>query len=142
MKILNDNIYNWPEGLEEGRKNRDLVPLPEENNLELIIGEKNCYLLSVIYSSDEMTIGKMVLPVNKYSEMESHKGDEVVNVIKGRLTINIYSDEENVNPRSVSKSSYVIDEGEKMLIPEGYRHVYKNIYEGNVEALIVIAPEL
>ena len=89
MKVLSENIYNWPKDLKEGRKNRDLVPLPEENNLELIIGKKNHYLFSVIYSSDEMTIGKMVLPVRKYSEMESHKGDEVVNVLKGRLTINI-----------------------------------------------------
>ena len=142
MKVSNDNIYNWPRDLKDGRKNRDLIYLPEENNLEIIIGEKNYYAFSIIYSSNEMTIGKMVLPVNKYSEMESHKGDEVVNVFKGRLTINIYSDEENVNPKSVSKTSYVINEGEKMLIPENFKHIYKNLYEGNVEALVVIAPKL
>jgi cupin superfamily acireductone dioxygenase involved in methionine salvage len=142
MKVTNDNIYNWPWDLKQGRKNKDLIYLAEENNLEVIIGERNYYAFSIIYSSDEMTIAKMVLPVNKYSEMESHEGDEVVNVLKGKLTINIYSDEENVNPRSVAKSSYVINEGEKMLIPENFKHVYKNLYEGNVEALIVVAPKL
>jgi hypothetical protein len=143
MKIKNKNIYKWPANIEDCRNKKELVSLPKEKNLDLIIGEKNNkYLLSVIFSGEDLTVAKMTLPINKYSEVESHEGDEVVNVIKGVLLVNIYSEEENSNPKSVSRTSYHIREGEKMLIPANYKHVYKNLDEINVEAIVSIGPKL
>ena len=142
MEVLNKNIYKWPKELEEGRKNKELIFLPEADNLELVIGQKNVYAFSVIYSSNEMTIGKMTLPVNRYSELEIHEGDEAIYVLKGRLLVNIYSDEENTNPNLVIRSIYEINKNEKMLIPKNYKHIYKNLDEENVEAIIVVGPKL
>ena len=142
MKVLNKHIYNWPTDLQKIRKSQTITALREEHNLELVVGKTSSYAFSIVMSSDEMTIGRMVLPVNKYSDMEVHEGDEVINVLKGRLVVNIFSDEENTNPDSVSRSCYEIETGEKMLIPAGYRHMYKNLDDVNVEAMIVIAPKL
>ena len=142
MTISNANLYNWPANLKEVREQRILTVLPEENNLQLLIGSENIYSFSVICSSDEITIAKMILPTNRYSEIEAHEGDEFLNVLKGRLIVTVFTEEENTNPDSVSRYAYQINPGEKMFIPEGCRHMYKNLTPGNVEAVVAIAPRL
>ena len=141
MKIKNIKAYNWNHNVETGRKEKKLIFLPEDGNLEVIIGEKNVYSLSIIYSDNEIKVGKMTISPNKYSETELHNGDEFTYVLKGQLLITIYSEEENVNPNAVTKYCYEINKGEKMYIPMGFKHSYKNLGDTNVEAIIEISPD-
>ena len=142
MKTKNNKLYNWDHNIETGRREKRLILLPEDENLEVIVGERNVYSLSIIYSCNEIIIGKMILCSNKYSELESHEGDEFIYVLKGKLIVTIYSDEENTNPNSVTKYCYEINKEEKMFIPLGFKHLYKNLDETNVEAIIAIAPNI
>ena len=50
MTISNTNLYNWPANLKKVREERILTVLPEENNLQLLIGSENIYSFSVICS--------------------------------------------------------------------------------------------
>ena len=141
MNLKNKNIYNWKGRYEEGLREKKCVVIHENEFLELIIGEKNKYLYSVFYSDNEITFGKMVLPSNKCTEIESHDGDEAIYVLKGRLLVTVFEDEEQIKDRLVIQHPYEVKATENMLIPAGLKHHYKNLYKEGVEALIVVSPK-
>lgn len=142
MELKNEYIYKWDKKTKEGIKNKELILLNSDESLELIIGDKNRYSLSVIYSSEEITIGKMTLNAGKYSDIEEHDGDEVINVTKGKLIVTIYDEKDKYDPGRVANVVYEVKKGQKFLIPKNFAHVYKNINDANMEAMIAISPRL
>jgi quercetin dioxygenase-like cupin family protein len=142
MNLKNKKIYNWNGRYEEGLREKKCAVIHENEFLELVIGEKNKYLYSVFYSDKEITFGKMVLTSNKYTEIESHDGDEAIYVLKGRLLVTVFENEEQIEDRLVIQHPYKVESTENMLIPAGFKHLYKNLYNESIEALIVISPKL
>ena len=51
------------------------------------------------------------------------------------------SEEENKNLNTVTEYCYEINKGEKMYLPMGFKHSYKNLGDTNVEAIIEISPD-
>ncbi len=144
MEIKNQNIYKWIGKYEEGKNEEKCVVVRDNESLELVIGEKNKYLLSVIFSDNEITFGKMTLPSNKFTEVERHIGDEAIYVLEGRLIVNVIGDEEHDTEEreAVIQNCFDVKEGENMYIPAGFKHYYKNLYKDSMKAIIVMAPKI
>ncbi len=61
-------------------------------------------------SNDFVHFGKLKIPVGIHSDPETHKGDEVLFVIKGSLTVQVYQEDDDSS--SVLHKTYKIDEEE------------------------------
>ena len=136
-----NSLYNWPISGEKARKNNRLIYISKDKVLRLIHGKDNHILVSFFVSNDYIHFGKIQIPKGIYSDPESHKGDEVLFVLKGKLTIQVY-EKENDDNESVIHESYEVEEEEQFLIPEGFKHRYLNFSDSVVEAIFGIAPEL
>ena len=140
MKTNLDNLGSWPISGIEARENNRLIYIPPEKMLRLIHGKKNHILISFFISNDYINFGTIQIPTGIYSDPEVHKGDEVIFVLKGKLTVQTYDKESNES--SVLQETYEVNEGEQFLMPEGIKHRYLNFFDTVVEALFSVAPEL
>ena len=136
-----DLLGKYPLSGEEARKNKRLIHIPPDKMLRLIHGKQNHILVSFFVSNDFVHFGKIQIPRGVYSDPEKHKGDEVLFVLKGRLTVQVY-EEEDEEDASVLHESYEILPEEQFLIPEGMKHRYLNFSNDVVEAVFGVAPEL
>ena len=136
-----DMLGRYPVSGVEARKNQRLIHIPQDKMLRLIHGKENHILVSFFVSNDFVHFGTIQIPKGIYSDPETHKGDEVLFVLKGKLTVQVYEDtgEEDT---SVLHESYEILPEEQFLIPEGMKHRYLNFSNEVVEAVFGIAPEL
>lgn len=81
-----------------------------------------------------------ILPPGKHTDPETHKGDEILMVLNGKLQIVVLSELED--KKAVSRKAYELDENKKFLIPEEYKHRYFNLGQGMTDVLFTIAPDL
>jgi mannose-6-phosphate isomerase-like protein (cupin superfamily) len=136
-----DLLGKYPIPGEAARKNKRLIHIPQDKMLRLIHGKDNHILVSFFVSNDFVHFGKIQIPKGIYSDPETHKGDEVLFVLKGKLTVQVY-EEDDEEDTSVLHESYEILPEEQFLIPEGMKHRYLNFSNEVVEAVFGIAPEL
>ena len=134
-------LGRYPIPGEVARKNKRLIHIPQDRMLKLIHGKENHILISFFVSNDFVHFGKIQIPKGIYSDPETHKGDEVLFVLKGKLTVQVY-EEEDEEDTSVLHESYEILPEEQFLIPEGMKHRYLNFSNEVVDAVFGIAPEL
>jgi len=140
MESALDKLGNWPIPGGEARKNGRLIHIPREKVLRVIHGKKNHFLMSFFISNNYVHFGTIQISKGIYSDPEIHKGDEVLFVLKGTLTVQAFDN--NNDDESVLHESYEINEGEQFLMPEGIKHRYLNFSNNVVETLFAIAPEL
>jgi len=136
-----DMLGRYPISGAEARKNQRLIHIPQDKMLRLIHGKENHILVSFFVSNDFVHFGTIQIPKGIYSDPETHKGDEVLFVLKGKLTVQVYEDTDEEDT-SVLHESYEILPEEQFLIPEGMKHRYLNFSNEIVEAVFGIAPEL
>ena len=136
-----DMLGRYPISGVEARKNQRLIHIPQDKMLRLIHGKENHILVSFFVSNDFVHFGTIRIPKGIYSDPETHKGDEVLFVLKGKLTVQVYEDTDEEDT-SVLHESYEILPEEQFLIPEGMKHRYLNFSNEIVEAVFGIAPEL
>lgn len=130
-----DDIGKWPVEGSEGRKAPfPLYRISEENKLITIHGTKNPMLVKFFISNDLMHMGEFILPAGgvgpRTSEPDSHKGDCVLFVVDGRVTVNLPDSEE----------AFIIENEESFFIPEGVRYQLMNFESHPVKAIFAIAP--
>ena len=140
MESALDKLGSWPIPGEEARKNGRMIHIPREKVLRVIHGKKNHFLMSFFISNNYVHFGTIQIPKGIYSDPEIHKGDEVLFVLKGTLTVQAFDN--NNDDESVLHESYEINEGEQFLMPEGIKHRYLNFSNNVVETLFAIAPKL
>ena len=136
-----DMLGRYPISGVEAGKNRRLIHIPQDKMLRLIHGKENHILVSFFVSNDFVHFGIIQIPKGIYSDPETHKGDKVLFVLKGKLTVQVYEDADEEDT-SVLHESYEILPEEQFLIPEGMKHRYLNFSNEIVEAVFGIAPEL
>lgn len=136
-----DMLGRYPISGVEARENQRLIHIPQDKMLRLIHGKENHILVSFFVSNDFVHFGIIQIPKGIYSDPETHKGDEVLFVLKGKLTVQVYEDADEEDT-SVLHESYEILPEEQFLIPEGMKHRYLNFSNEIVEAVFGIAPEL
>ena len=142
MRANTDYLGKWPVDGAKVRKEKRLVVIRQDDHLHLVHGRKQHVLISMIVSNDFMNVGLITIPVGGYSEMESHPGDETLYALEGDLTVRTIGPDEKEDKKSASYMGHQIQQGEKLLIPEGTRHRYINFTEEPVKVFFAVAPRL
>jgi mannose-6-phosphate isomerase-like protein (cupin superfamily) len=140
VKTIKDFIGNWPLDTQEARKEKRHIHIPPEKALTVIHGSEYETKVTLFISNKRCHVGKMEICSGKNTDPETHKGDEIFLVLKGRIQIVILS--ELADEKAVSRKAYQVEEGGRFLIPEGFKHQYFNLGSGMAEILFTIAPGL
>jgi mannose-6-phosphate isomerase-like protein (cupin superfamily) len=140
MKTIKDFIGKWPLNTEEARKEKRHILIKPEDALTVIHGKDNESKFIFYISNERCHVGKIEIAPGKHTDPETHKGDEILMVLKGRLQVVVLS--ELADEKAVSRKAYELEEGGRMLIPEGYKHQYFNLGVGMTEVLFTVAPGL
>jgi mannose-6-phosphate isomerase-like protein (cupin superfamily) len=140
MKSQMEHLGHWPVSGPEARKNKLMAVIRRDESLDLIHGKDNHVLVSFYVSNDFIHVGTMTLGANQVSDFEQHKGDEVFYVIQGTVSVLISPEAEP--KESLSTTRFEVHQGQRFLIPEGFRHQYLNYTEKTAKILFSIAPGL
>ncbi|MCL4415765.1 MAG: cupin domain-containing protein [Actinobacteria bacterium] len=140
MKTIDDFMGNWPLDTEDARKEKRHMHIPPEKALTVVHGKEHETKVTLFISNKRCHLGKIEICPGKNTDPETHKGDEIFMVLKGRIQIVVLSELEN--EKAVSRKAYEVDEGGRFLIPEGSKHQYFNLGIGMAELLFTIAPGL
>ena len=140
MKTIKDFIGNWPPNTAEARKEKRHILIRPEDALTVIHGNEHETKCMFYISNKRCNVGKFEICPGKHTDPETHKGDEVLMVLKGKLQIIILS--ELKDEKAVSRKAYELQEGERFLIPEGFKHQYFNLGKSMTEVLFTVAPGL
>lgn len=127
----------WPEK-EQLPSENGMIHISPSNSLGVICGEHDHTLMLLFVNTARMQVGRITVPGNLCSEPEVHTGDEFVYLLHGEMVVSVETAGEN--RRSVSKTSFEIREGDKLLIPENVTHRYLNLSAKPSSALFSIAP--
>jgi gentisate 1,2-dioxygenase len=142
MRANTDYLGKWPVDGAKSRKEKKLMVIRKDDHLHLIHGRKQHVLISMIVSNDYMHVGLITIPIGGYSEMETHPGDETLYALEGDLTVRTLKPNEKEDKKSASHMSHRIEQGEKMLIPEGTQHQYINFTNAPIKIFFAVAPKL
>ena len=139
MNSYLDKMGHWPGNCPELRRQGAMLHLPPEGMLHFIHGKDNHTRVSFFLSNDKEHIGIHTISPNRMSDPETHRGDEVLLVLEGRLQLRVAGPDDI--PESVSHVAYEVNEGEKFFIPEGLKHQYFNLSDRLLRFLFAVAPE-
>ena len=142
MRANIDYLGKWPVDGAKVRREKRLVVIRDDNHLPLIHGQEHHVLVSMIVSNDYLNVGLMTIPVGGYSEMECHAGDETLCALEGNLTVRTVGPNEKEDKKTASHMSHALEQGEKMLIPQGTQHQYINFAEEPLRVFFAVAPTL
>ena len=137
-----DYIGRWPMDPVEARKAKRLVPITPSEHLHLIHGRDQHVLVSLIVSNEHVTLGLLTIPPGGYSEIEDHDGEEALAVLQGTLVVRTFAPGEELDLEKASHMSLTVRCGEKLYLPKGVKHCYKNFGEDVVKAYFAVAPRL
>ncbi|MFH1825389.1 MAG: cupin domain-containing protein [Candidatus Firestonebacteria bacterium] len=115
------------------QKVKEMVLIHPSESLNLIT--ESHILISFFVSNDLVQVGTITIPQVRNSSFEKHNGDEVIYVLKGKISILIEEGDQ-----SVSKVAYEVKAGERFFVPTGIRHRYQNFQKETAKFLFSIAP--
>jgi len=99
------------------------------------VTEKNCYYRNVIFTTKEMQVVLMSLPVNSDIPIEKHKKTtQYIKVEIGEITVQIY--DKSKNP----EKKIIVKEGESVIIPENTYHYVKNSSKTSTHLYSIYSP--
>jgi mannose-6-phosphate isomerase-like protein (cupin superfamily) len=132
-----DDIGRWPVPGPDCRKDPKLFyHITEEKKLVNIHGGEYPMLIKFFVSNDLVHMGEFILPAggtgSRASEQDSHKGDCVLFVEWGPITVFLPGTQE----------AFDVQPEEVMFIPEGVTYQLINYTTGTVKAIFSIAPGL
>ena len=146
MKALDkpntEYIGRWPMDPDEARKNRRLIHITPEDHLLLIHGASQHILVSLAVSNEYVSLGLLIIPPGGYSEIEEHDGEEALAVLQGTLVVRTFEPNEEADLTKTSHMSLTARCGEKVFIPQGIKHCYKNFGDDTVKVYFAVAPRL
>lgn len=135
-----DSLGRWPVEGKKARHARKIIPIRAGDQLPLIHGKERHVLFSFIVSNDYINIALLHVGVGGLSEVESHKGDELLYALEGDLVVQL--EETAGEKRSAVSMCHHIFQGEKCFIPGGTPHKYLNFTAKPIKAFVVIGPGL
>ncbi len=136
-----ENIGRWPVRGEDARADKRMILIRPEESLKLIHGQENHTFVSMFVSNDFIHFGTMTVSIGKHSDVEVHKGDEVIFVLEGTLIVQVYEDGKPES-HSALQSVHKVKRQEKFLIPEKHRHRYLNLGGETTRFIFSVAPDL
>jgi mannose-6-phosphate isomerase-like protein (cupin superfamily) len=124
----------------QARLEKKIIPVRAEEQLPLIHGKKRHVFFSFVVSNDYVNVALLQIPVGGISEVEQHKGDELLYALEGDLVVQLEEPGE-AKGSAVSLCHHVF-QGEKCFIPGGTPHKYLNFNTAPIKAFAVIGPGL
>jgi quercetin dioxygenase-like cupin family protein len=137
-----DYIGHWPVDPEGARAAKRLIAISPTEHLHLIHGRDQHILVSLIVSNEHVTVGLLTIPPGGFSEIEGHDGEEALEVLQGTLVVRTFDSGEELDTEKASHMSLTVRCGEKLYLPRGMKHCYKNFGEDSVRAFFAVAPAL
>ena len=122
------------------RQTQELFVITHKEAIHLIHGSERRMLVSFFVSNDFIHAGTMTIPNKFESDDECHKGDELIYVAQGSVSVMIKPDD--FDSASVSVERFEINQGERFFVPENVKHNYVNFGDVNAKVVFFIAPEL
>ena len=95
-------------------------------------GKQHQTLVGLLFSSDQLTVGKRILLPGQQSETEVHAGDESVYLVEGHLAISVET--------PGASPWHELHPGDGFYLPQGTAHQYRNISDKPVTLLFGVAP--
>ena len=106
---------------------------PSNNRMDIVVGEKNPYLMRFAFSTKYMNFGELILPRGghgcRISDPESHKGQTAIYVKSGALCFIIRE----------TRETFKIYPGEVMYIPENTVYQMMNYEDEAARAVFAIS---
>lgn len=135
MAGMRSQMGAFPEAGPKAREEKLFYKLTDEDGIKIISGEKTPALLSVWCSNDVVQFGTITLlsggPKPQQTEYDSHPGDAVFYVLKGKISFHIRD----------RKETYTVEPGDFMFIPAGETYKLINFYGETAKAVFSVAPE-
>jgi cupin superfamily acireductone dioxygenase involved in methionine salvage len=140
MENYLERLGNWPENISESVKKKEIRVISEEDTIGFIHGKHNQNKISFYLSNDMVHVGKLILTKGKFTDIESHRGDEALWVLEGNIQIKVWKGDGTQD--TVFQECHSLRTNDKFLIPEGYEHQYFNLSDGTAKILFTISPDL
>ena len=140
-KLIKDIVGgSWPRGNDKPDPKNRMVRIPPENALTVIHGSENETKFTFFVSNEKIHMGKFSVCPGRFSDPETHSGDEALWVLSGELQIALGEDTEK--GEAVMRDACKVGEGGKYFIPEGVSHQYFNLRSEMCEVLFLVSPGL
>lgn len=140
METYLERLGNWPVNVAESVKKKEIRVITEKDTIDFIHGKHNQNKISFYLSNDMVHIGKLTITKGKFTDSESHKGDEALWVLEGKIQIKVWKGDRTQD--TVFQECHSLRTNDKFLIPEGYTHQYFNLSDGTAKILFTISPDL
>lgn len=106
--------------------------LREDDVLWRLEGQSEQTLVSLMISTEHLTVGQVHLMAGQNSQAHAHAGDESVYLLEGTLNIRLLDVQ--------GTSWFELNPGDGFYIPEGVRHQYYNITNQSARLIFGVAP--
>jgi mannose-6-phosphate isomerase-like protein (cupin superfamily) len=125
-----DLVGNWPMARKEAAFS--MTTVRDSDILWRMEGQTQQTLVGLLFSSDQLTVGKRILLPGQQTEIEVHGGDESVYLLDGHLAISVKT--ENASPW------FELNPGDGFYLPQGTAHQYRNMADKPITFLFGVAP--
>jgi quercetin dioxygenase-like cupin family protein len=125
-------IGRWPLSREQAERNFTMLVVREPDLLWRLEGEDERVLVGILASTEQLTVGKMMLLPGQRSSSHTHGGDESLYVREGSLHVRVET--------GAGEALYELAPRDGFYVPEGIRHQYYNFSDARTELVFGVAP--
>lgn len=123
-------VGKWPMAREEA--GFSMTAVRDNDILWRMEGKNHQTLVGLLFSSDQLTVGKQILLPGQQTEVETHGGDESVYLLEGHLAISVET--QGASPW------FELNPGDGFYLPQGTAHQYRNMSDQPTKFLFGVAP--
>jgi Mannose-6-phosphate isomerase len=123
-------VGKWPMARKEA--GFSMTAVRENDILWRMEGKNHQTLVGLLFSSDQLTVGKQILLPGQQTEVETHGGDESVYLLEGHLAISVET--QGASPW------FELNPGDGFYLPQGAAHQYRNMSDQPTKFLFGVAP--
>jgi quercetin dioxygenase-like cupin family protein len=125
-------LGHWPMSQGEIRDRHTMKHVRESDLCWRLEGRDKQVLVGLLVSTDQLTVGKVVLLPGQQTEVQIHGGDECLYLLEGSLTLRVL--------RPDSAPWYELKPADGFYLPEGTPHQYLNLSDKPMTLLFGVAP--
>ncbi|MFO7633044.1 MAG: cupin domain-containing protein [Caldilinea sp.] len=127
-------LRRWPMQRAEIERDFTIAVIRESDLLWRFEGTQDQVLVGLLCTTEHLSVGKLVLPPGRKSDIFHHRGDKGLYVLNG--TLNIHCPERREGP-----SWFELRPQDGFFAPAGTAHQFHNITDQSVELVFGVAPD-
>jgi quercetin dioxygenase-like cupin family protein len=130
--VQDELIGRWPMAQEQALRGFTMRVLRQPDLLWRLEGEDERVLVGILASTEQLTVGKVILLPGQRSSPQVHGGDESLYVLEGTLNVRVETEG--------AERLYELAPRDGFYVPEGIRHQYYNLSDARTELVFGVAP--